>query len=112
VWGYVQRARRGWSDEDAWNLDTYLAGVIAGSLCRLAATKHGIPCDFLPKPYRTDYSDAEFEAAEAAWTAWLLACSAAYQEYADSRFECDKGIYEDHPERMRRLLDHWSSLWD
>jgi hypothetical protein len=41
-----------------------------------------------------------------------LACSAAYQEYADSRFECDKGIYEDHPERMRRLLDHWSSLWD
>ena len=41
-WG-IQRARRGYSERDVWNLDHYLATVIAGGCRALAADTHGYP---------------------------------------------------------------------
>src|SRR5258708_7263452 len=42
----TQRWRRGWSDEDVWGFDTYLASVLAGGLKRLAGHHHGVPMEF------------------------------------------------------------------
>lgn len=39
----VQRANRGWSDEDTWSFDHYLSGVIAGGVARLRKDAHGYP---------------------------------------------------------------------
>lgn len=39
----IQRARRGFSDYDVWNLDSYLAILIKESLIHLADTAHGYP---------------------------------------------------------------------
>lgn len=38
-----QRMRRGWSDRDTWNLDSYLARVISGSVTHLRDHGHGYP---------------------------------------------------------------------
>ncbi len=35
--------RRGWSDRDTWNLDSYLAVVISGSVAYLRNHGHGYP---------------------------------------------------------------------
>lgn len=40
---FVQRGRRGWADEDVWNLNLHLAGVIAGSVEALRTTGHCHP---------------------------------------------------------------------
>ena len=38
-----QRMRRGWSDRDTWNLDSYLAHVISGSVTHLRDQGRGYP---------------------------------------------------------------------
>jgi hypothetical protein len=40
-----QRAMRGWSDRDVWNLDSYLAAVISGSVAQLREEVHGYPAE-------------------------------------------------------------------
>jgi hypothetical protein len=39
----VQRARRGWSDGDAWNFCDYIAEVIEGAVRELRQQEHGHP---------------------------------------------------------------------
>ena len=43
---FIQRALRGWSDADVWNLDGYLARVIAEGCEHLADVVHGYPPQF------------------------------------------------------------------
>ena len=38
-----QRMRRGWSDQDVWNLDAHLASVIAAGIERLREVNFGAP---------------------------------------------------------------------
>ena len=45
----IQRAYRGWSDEDCWAGHYYLAKVTYEMLLRLKNTKHGIPLDMFPE---------------------------------------------------------------
>lgn len=47
----IQRARRGWSDIDAWNLNRHLAAVIAGSAAHLRANGHGHPQELTPQEW-------------------------------------------------------------
>lgn len=43
VWGWYQRAARGWSDSDAWNLDVHLSKTLGDQLNYLADIAHGWP---------------------------------------------------------------------
>lgn len=53
---FWQRGRRGWSDEDVWSLDRYMARVIGEALLHLAATNHGAPSG-----YPVEYPDVNTE---------------------------------------------------
>ncbi len=48
---YCQRAKRGFADEDLWNLDYFLAGVISKSIRELIKQKHGYPAEMTGKEY-------------------------------------------------------------
>lgn len=41
---FWQRGRKGWSEEDVWDLHHYLSGILAGALMKLAENAHGHPC--------------------------------------------------------------------
>lgn len=58
----IQRARRGFSDYDVWNLDSYLAILIKESLVHLADTAHGYPnnTDDMESWKRTLINTAEY----------------------------------------------------
>ena len=88
-----QRSQRGWADCDVWNLDTYLARVIAGSVTRLRLHHHGYPSSL------GDDGDEQ-------WSVILERIASAYQKY-DENWE-DTGVT---PE-MKELLDWFPSLWD
>lgn len=45
----IQRAYRGWSDEDVWSVHHYHAKVIVGMLKRLKETKQGTPMAVFPE---------------------------------------------------------------
>lgn len=42
---FIQRGRRGWSDEDTWDFDSYLSEVISGGCKHLANNTHSYPND-------------------------------------------------------------------
>ena len=48
---YCQRAKRGFADEDLWNLDYFLAGVISKSMRELIKQKHGYPAEMTEEEY-------------------------------------------------------------
>lgn len=53
----LQRAYRGWADEDTWNLDRYLASVIKESVTYLKSYKYGYPTDLTEKEWDEILSD-------------------------------------------------------
>jgi len=48
---YCQRAKRGFGDEDLWNLDYFLSGVISKSIRELIKQKHGYPVEMTEEEY-------------------------------------------------------------
>lgn len=51
AYSYLQRARRGHSDRDTWNLGAYLVDVIAGSVERFAELTNGHPAELTPEEW-------------------------------------------------------------
>jgi hypothetical protein len=97
-WG-IQRARRGYSDRDVWNLDCYLDGVLAGGLRKLANST-GYP--------------SYYESGEK-WTADLIRAAERIEAYADRRWETltdDDDIGIGHRDALRWCVEHWGHLWD
>ncbi|MBI2020197.1 hypothetical protein HYS94_02140 [Candidatus Daviesbacteria bacterium] len=41
---FIQRGRRGWSDRDIWDFESYLHKILAGGLTYLAKSENGHPC--------------------------------------------------------------------
>jgi len=68
---FIQRGRRGYSDQDVWGIDTYLANWLPMALRQLSKTKHGIPIFALPDtPGLTE--NERFEQGEKIFDAALL----------------------------------------
>lgn len=98
---FVQRGRRGWSEEDAWSFDTYLAGVIAGAT------------EFL----RGGYSyPGEFE-SEAPWIedgGVLDRMASGFRGYVEGKFVWDRDDpgYDKLNESMELFVKWFGNLWD
>lgn len=129
--GFFVRGWRGWADHDCWGVDTYLAGVMAGMLRRLADHHHhGVPPAFLP-----DVGACPNYDADAAWTAWLRDKATWLEWYhrdedgvSDDRgwirpdlTDTEKALrINAHVEKMRSFHEdvmpdlgrHFGSLWD
>lgn len=51
IHSYLQRAGRGYSDRDTWDLRAYLVEVIAGSVERFAELTNGYPAELTPEEW-------------------------------------------------------------
>jgi len=51
---FIQRGRRGYSDEDLWDFDSYLSSMIAPALRHLAKKSFGCPSDLYDKDKKND----------------------------------------------------------
>lgn len=95
----IQRARRGFSDYDVWNLDSYLAILIKESLVHLANTAHGHPnnTDDMESWKRTLIDTAEYfhkyfcedtDQSNDAYTSYLQLKQQLLKEHPNAN-ECD-----------------------
>jgi len=103
---FYRRGRRGWAHQDTWNMDIYLARIIAEMLAYLAETGTGYPITFVES--RDEKSDHE------QWKAYLLEMRAAFADYVklyDSMDMYDEAKYRACVERMKRLFDYYGALW-
>ena len=105
---WYQRAKRGYSDEDVWNLDWYLRGILAGGLRQLADNKNSYPG---AKPFGT------FEK----WLKFLRDTAQAFQDvidYEDTGWEKDKDyskmkqVYKKEEQAIKNLAPWFGHLWD
>lgn len=101
---FIERGERGFARSDAWSLDTYLAGVIAGGSRELAADIHGCP----PELVEGD----DVEAGCDRWRAILAEIAVGFERWAEDE---DRQPVDELPELARSfdLLRHWwGHLWD
>lgn len=91
----VHRAEAGFSEEDTFSFDTYLAGVIAEGVERLRARSIGYPHGM----------------TEAEWDDVLRRIVKGFREYNDEKrfFDRCTPAYEDAFDLLR---EHFPSLWD
>lgn len=121
----VQLARRGWCEDDAWNLDHVLCVRLAGQLESLADQLHGWPdTEEFPTPeawesalraaaadLRRVFGSADTDAASDAW----LACMGD-EEQEKAAFDRYRALEAADSEAVTRALrwvaDHHEHLWD
>lgn len=80
------RARYGWAPRDVWNLDHYLASVLAGSLKHLIYSGHSAPMGYPIKGPVSYHAPTDF----GKWSTDLLKWSDAFREYV----ECDDVVWK------------------
>ena len=115
---FIQRGRRGWSEEDMWSLDNYLSYIISESLGELAKTSCCYPAD-KRFPNRKE------------WKKWLKEMSYTFNEYIkldnhdlieqpdDPTNKQMEEIWKQEEKEVKRikkkmheLIDCWEYLWD
>jgi|GEM_PF-2411052 len=87
-----QRVTRGFSDRDLWDLDGYLAGVIAGASEELRKVAHGHPVETTPEE----------------WDAILRAIATGFAGYHDQRFE----DFDAHLDALGNPESSYNRAWD
>lgn len=100
-----QRSRRGWAECDAWNMDVYLAEIVAPMLKYLATTSHGRPAGFLIAQEIGENDE---------WKMYLNELANAFEEYLTIQQGSDCYIlsaYMPVIEKMKRLFDYYPNLW-
>ena len=115
-WWY-QRARRGYSDRDAWNADKFLAGQIAGMLKLIVQNSHGVSMAYASKddPYGTDVEkmaakrDREYAKYAAIFTEYSKNGPAWNKEW---RKDFGGVLDKDMEKALKWLSKHFQELWD
>jgi len=106
VLALVQRARRGWADQDTWSLDGYLCRSTAGALRHLADHAHGWPgTDTYPQP---EVWQSALHKAAAAMDAWERHETAVGE---DEQAE-EERVYAEAQDAFRWVADNLGHLWD
>ena len=99
----LQRIRRGWSDADVWNMDTWFVNVVPDMLRSLADNTHSFPIEFVEQ-YKN------YELASQMWQYTLRGMADLFEKsYGD-------GIEDVSPEDKDRAFEVFSKyffdLWD
>jgi hypothetical protein len=116
LWWY-QRAKRGYSDRDMWNADTYLAGVFAGVLQWYIDNGIGVSMAYAADgdEYGKNVDDmvirrnAEYSKHTAIFKEYSIN-GLAFDESWKKEF--DGVLYEDIVASMHWLSNHFTELWD
>src|SRR4051812_8853462 len=91
---HYQRAKRGYSDQDCWNLDSHVAGVIAGGIAELL---NG--CGY---PSRLNSRDE--------WEAILMEMQEGFRLIADRDWEFEVGFASPKWKANRAKIDRAKQL--
>lgn len=101
---FWQRGRRGYSDQDVWNFDTYIAGIIGRGVRDLRECGHGHPDDIM---------------TEEEWHSILDRISGPLLTYSDGDKWRDGYTYEEEMRRydaareaMHLFAEHLGGMWD
>lgn len=102
---FYQRGTRGWSDQDVWSLDDYLAKVMGESIAHLAESSHGWPGEGSEWPKFED------------WQNELRAVSKQLLAYHDNHWTTnsiqeEERVYKDFVKALKRVSKYWGHLWD
>jgi len=120
----IQRAYRGWSDEDVWNLHAYNARVTYAMLLNLKKNKHGYPATPNPKTGEEDYDEARWDKIlDQIIYAYKLNTDIAngyretYSPYYPEDLKKEFNCLTQKEEMDRRIgmilfMDYFENLWD
>ena len=115
-WWY-QRAKRGYSDRDMWNADTYLAGVFAGVLQWYIDKGHGVSMAYsVPDDPEGKDVDAKVIRRDAEYSKNIL----IFQQYLNNGLAWNEedakefgGVLDkDIKASVQWLSEHFTELWD
>ena len=114
---WVQRAKRGYSDRDMWNADTYLAGIFAGVLQWYIDKGHGVSMAYVspddPNGYDVDAMvirrDADYYNHIAIFREYLNNGCAIDEEWQK---EFGGVLDKDIKASVQWLSEHFTELWD
>lgn len=95
---FWQRGRRGWSDEDLWSFDVYLAKTMASGFRALADRTHGWPSD-------------QFDTFED-YQQFLRRIADTLEHWTTVDGFCDRAAFEAAQQAMREVAEHWGTYWD
>jgi hypothetical protein len=101
----MQRARRGFSDEDVWSFDAYLAGVLAGGLKALRDNLHGCPPELC-----SDDDETWADEGVKRWQAILDEMIVGFAQWADEN--TDRERTPEVERSLELLVKWWGHLWD
>ena len=111
-----QRVTRGFSDQDAWNADMFLASQIAGIAEWLVKNGHGVPSSYAYQPDFNDPVEIMAERRDAEYRNHI----AVFKEYAKNghafdqqwKEECGGVLDNELDESLQWFAKHFVELWD
>ncbi len=94
---FIERGRRGWSVQDTWSLDTYLARVMAESLAYLRVHAHGYPANITAE----------------GWDAILTEMEGGFRRWTEHFDDSDEEEAYRQVQASIQLMHEWfANLWD
>lgn len=120
---FIQRGRRGWSDQDAWSIHGYLSEVMPPMLRKL---KGGIGCpsEFFDREYKNNECADWHEALEEMAQAFEIAEKVSWHKYGKWQEgknggktwikdeEAEKQAVEKMEKGLQLFTAHFLNLWD
>lgn len=104
---FIQRGRRGYSDQDLWSFDSYLSEVISSALLDLRDKAHGYPgdmCEACMQPYE-EHDCNGFEK----WQGILTEIS---EGFAMDKFAPENWMNDKFDRAMALFVKYFHNLWD
>jgi len=118
---FIQRGFRGWSNEDTWDFDIYLAKVITEGIKHLKKVHHGCPSDIYEK-YRINNKLTQKQKDKLAKKEWKTILDIIIRgfELVPELFEMkvlkNKKLSEGYMYELERAFDYFKkfyfNLWD
>lgn len=111
---FFQRGKRGWAESDVWEMDHYLAGVIAGMAKELREKGMGYPCFHYkgrPCSCKARWESALFR-IEYAFRYFLYVDGHGREEGYERWLEMEKNSHEAIRKALILMAKYWGNLWD
>lgn len=103
---FIQRGQRGWSDEDTWSFDYYLAEVISGGCKYLTDNSHSYPDGLTEKKWKRILNKIS-EISEVNRVENTL-FNLPNEEFIDEV----KSAHKKQKEALELFIKHFNDLWD
>ena len=104
---YYQRASQGYSYQDCWSIDWYLADIIPKMINQLKKNIHGVPGDIADKYKVKGKDDVDMTQATAEWKSILDKIAGAFKlEHEILDHKLFEGLDKKQEKRMQELIEN------